>query len=145
MERLGQLFADVRARFANFTSGFGGGGKVGGVGGGLARQEAVAVLAADRYITARLAGSTDELMRMVSSDVTLTSGRDGKYQGRAAFGDYLRKVAPTGRWERASWNAPMCRAEVRGLVKIVFVPVPVIAHFALDNKGKIRDIYVGKR
>ncbi len=113
--------------------------------GTITRREGALVRTADRYIAARLANQHGQLLGLVAPDVTLTSSRDGTHRGRAEFLRYLRRVPPTGKWERATWNAKQQKAEVRGVVKIVFVNVGVIARFGFDRRGKIRDIYVGTK
>lgn len=136
LAHLERVVAHFTARFARSN---------GNGDGSLGWREVKALKAADRYIAARLAGKASDILALVSSDVTLTSSRDGSYVGRKAFEGYLEKVPPTGKWERAEWNKPLKRAEVRGMVKVVFVPVPVLAHFTFDKRGLINAIYVGRR
>lgn len=143
LAQLERVVASVTARFASFGDGAGGNAR--GRARGLGRRETMAVQAADRYIAARLAGNAAGVLALVAGDVTLTSSRDGRYVGRKAFEGYLAKVPPSGKWEAAEWNKPLKRAEVRGMVKVVFVPIPVVAHFSFDKKGLINAIYVGRR
>lgn len=103
------------------------------------------VQTADRYMAARLAGRTDEVLRLVTNDVQLESSRDGKITGKDSFKQYLARVKPTGMWKRATWNRAMGKAEVLGNVKILMVNVGVIAHFGFDRSGKINQVYVGTR
>lgn len=111
----------------------------------LGRREASAVRTADRYISARLSGRNEEVLRLVAEDVRLTSSRDGVVHGKKGFADYLERVKASGRWDAARWDASRKRAEVRGLVKVVFVNVNVVAHFGFDRRGRINDIFVGTK
>ena len=103
------------------------------------------VQTAERYMAARLAGQTDEVLRLVTDDVELESSRDGKVAGKDRFKGYLTRVKPTGTWKRATWNTAMGKAEILGNVKILMVNVGVIAHFGFNRSGKINQIYVGTR
>lgn len=96
-------------------------------------------------MSARLAGRTDEVLRLVSDDVRLESSRDGRFQGRHQFRRYLEKVKPTGTWKQATWNSAIGKAEVLGNVRILMVNVGVVAHMGFNRAGKINDIYVGTR
>lgn len=100
---------------------------------------------AERYMTARLAGRTDDVLRLVTNDVLLESSRDGRFAGKEQFRKYLGRVKPTGRWKSATWNRAMGKAEILGNVRILMVNIGVIAHFGFDRAGKINRIYVGTR
>lgn len=108
-------------------------------------MEAGRVRAAERYMKARLAGQNDDVLRLVTDDIILTSSRDGVVEGKSKFADYISKVKPTGQWRKAHWNGSIGKAEVAGTVRILMVSVPVVAHFGFDRKGKISRIYVGTR
>lgn len=96
-------------------------------------------------MAARLAGRTDDVMRLVTNDVLLESSRDGSVAGKEQFRKYLGRVKPTGTWKRATWNRTVGKAEILGNVRILMVNVGVIAHFGFDRAGKINRIYVGTR
>jgi len=83
--------------------------------------------------------------RPTSTWLPVTSSRDGTVSGIGAFRDYLGRIPPTGKWQSAQWNREKQRAEIRGLVKFVLVPVKVVAHFGFDRRGKINNIYVGTK
>lgn len=99
--------------------------------------------AAQKYMTARLAGKHEDVLRLVTDDIQLESSRDGRVVGKKQFKVYLQKAKPTGTWEAARWNGAIGKAEIRGRVKILMVRVGVIAHFGFDRNGKINQIYVG--
>ena len=100
---------------------------------------------AEKYMSARLAGRNDEILRLVSDDVKLESSRDGTVVGADNFSSYLSRVKPTGNWKPATWNKAMGKAEVQGNVRILMINVPVIAHFGFNRGGKINQIYVGTK
>lgn len=119
-----------------------------GVAGGqatLGRRERGLVRRADAYIAARLAGRKEEVLGLLSDSVKLTSSRDGVFAGKMEFRKYLMRVSATGVWERAFWNFERERAEVRGRVKVLVVPIDVVARFGFDRRGLINDIYVGTK
>ena len=101
------------------------------------------IQAAQKYMTARLAGKHEDVLRLVTDDIQLESSRDGRVVGKKQFKAYLQKAKPTGTWEAARWNYAIGKAEIRGRVKILMVRVGVIAHFGFDRHGKINQIYVG--
>jgi len=111
----------------------------------VGNRERSMVRKADEYMAARLSGSTQKVLNLVSPDIRLTSSRDGTVSGIGAFRDYLGRIPPTGKWQSAQWNREKQRAEIRGLVKFVLVPVKVVAHFGFDRRGKINNIYVGTK
>ena len=111
----------------------------------IGRRETGYIQTANRYINARLANEHKQILNLITSDIRLTSSRDGQYRGRDEFLRYLSKVPPTGKWSKATWNVHTKQAEVRGIVRVVFVNINVIARFGFDNRGKIRDIYVGTK
>lgn len=94
---------------------------------------------------ARLAGHNDALLNLVSDDIVLTSSKDGRFEGKSNFRDYVSRVKASGNWGKATWNQALNMAEVQGNVKILMVKVPVLAHFAFDSRGKISTINVGTR
>ena len=110
----------------------------------LGKQAHTAVRTADKYMQARLAGRNADVLRLVADDVRLTSSRDGVVHGKKHFANYLQRVKAIGVWNAAQWDQTKQRAEVRGIVKVLFVNVNVVAHFGLDRRGKISDIYIGK-
>lgn len=100
---------------------------------------------AQRYMSARLAGRTEEVLKLVSDDVRLESSRDGKVEGREEFRKYLTKVKPTGIWRAATWNRTIGKAEILGSVRILMINVGVVARMGFNKAGKINEIYVGTR
>lgn len=100
---------------------------------------------AQRYMSARLAGRTEEILELVSDDVRLESSRDGKLEGREQFRKYLTRVKPVGTWKAATWNREIGRAEILGSVKILLVNVGVVARMGFNKAGQINEIYVGTR
>lgn len=103
------------------------------------------VAAAERYMSARLAGRNDDVLRLVADDVQLESSRDGRVAGKEQFKSYLGRVKPTGTWKPATWNRAIGKAEILGNVKILMVNVGVVAHLSFNRAGKISRIYVGTR
>lgn len=100
---------------------------------------------AQRYMSARLAGRTEEVLRLVSDDVRLESSRDGKVEGREQFRKYLTRVKPIGTWKAATWNREIGKAEILGSVRIFLVNISVVARMGFNRAGKINEIYVGTR
>lgn len=109
------------------------------------RRERTLVKRADAYIAARLAGRNEEVLGLLSDNVKLTSSRDGVFAGKLDFRKYLLRVPPTGVWQRAFWNFERERAEVRGKVKVLVLPIDIVARFGFDRRGRINDIYVGTK
>lgn len=134
---LGALLGALRSRRATAVGT--------GAAGALGRREMSALRIANRYINARMSGRNADVLRLVADDVRLTSSRDGVVHGKKGFADYLERVKASGKWNLARWDAANKRAEVRGLVRIVFVNVNVVAHFGFDRRGRINDIYVGTK
>lgn len=118
-------------------------GKLGDSANGIVHRRRIQT--AESYMAARLAGRTDDVLRLVADDVLLESSRDGKVSGKEHFRNYLGRVKPTGTWKKATWNRSIGKAEVLGNVKILMVNIGVIAHFGFDRAGKINRIYVGTR
>lgn len=100
---------------------------------------------AENYISARIARQNDEVLKLVSNDVKLVSARDGTYEGKVNFREYLDKVKPTGSWKPATWNESLGKAEVLGTVRFLMINVGVLARFGFDTSGKIKEIHVGQR
>lgn len=117
-----------------------------GIGGAAGRRPWNAdrnVNKAQRYMKLRIQGNVDDILKLVSDDVVLKSSRDGEFRGKAQFEKYVRTVKPTGSWQNASWNDEKKRAEIRGLVRILRIPVAVVAHFGFNRSGQIDSIVVG--
>lgn len=103
------------------------------------------IQSAQNYMEARLSGRNEQVLRLVSDDVTLVSSRDGKYVGKNSLKSYISNVKPSGRWSKPTWNRSLNMAEVKGHVKILMITIPVIAQFSFDRRGKISTINVGTR
>lgn len=111
----------------------------------LSRLENRRLQTAEQYMSARLQGRNEDVLRLVTDDVLLNSSREGMVVGASDFSSYLSRVKPTGTWKAATWNKSIGKAEILGNVKILMISVPVIAHFGFDRGAKISQIYVGTR
>lgn len=100
----------------------------------------------ERYMTARMAGRHDDVLRLVTDDVVLDSSRDGRVEGKRKFGDYLRRVKACGTWQKAEWNDLLGVTQIEGKVKILMLNVNVMARFGFDHRsGKIQNITIGTK
>lgn len=117
---------------------------IGSVGAG-ALLERRRLHAAERYMSARMAGRNEDVLRLVAEDIELESSRDGRFAGKEAFRRYLGKVKATGTWKAATWNRAIGKAEILGNVRILMVNIGVVAHLGFNRAGKINRIYVGTR
>lgn len=100
---------------------------------------------AERYIQARLAGRTSEILGLVSDDIRLESSRDGTFVGKKAFEKYLTKAKATGTWKQPTWNTKRNMAEITGHINILMVKIGVVAYLGFNRRGKINNISVGTK
>lgn len=97
------------------------------------------------YMSARLSGRNEDVLRLVADDVVLKSSRDGIVAGKSHLRDYLSRVKAVGSWGTPTWNRSIGVAEVTGHVRILMVNVAVMAQFGFDRHEMISKIDIATR
>eukprot|EP01084_Bolivina_argentea_P149719 261519_1 len=103
--------------------------------------------AAKLYMDSRLKGDTNTVMSLLSDSIHFVSQRDGEFNGKAQFAQYLAKTKVEG-----SWGTPYVSREDGNMVRIDgqikylgLVPVTVKGVFRFGADGKIEELFVGKK
>ncbi|ETI53530.1 hypothetical protein F442_03525 [Phytophthora nicotianae P10297] len=98
-----------------------------------------------KYVALRLEKRTKETLQLVSDDIQFYSQRDGSYQGKEQFQEYLEKTKIEGKWEPpAIEDGDDEHVVVRGVVKIFYIPISVKSTFSFNDEGRICNIHTGK-
>ncbi|KAG7396862.1 hypothetical protein PHYBOEH_001619 [Phytophthora boehmeriae] len=98
-----------------------------------------------KYVALRLAKDTKATLQLVSDDIQFYSQRDGSYKGKEEFQKYLEKTKIEGSWEPAAIeDGDDEHVVVRGVVKILFIPISVKSTFSFDDEGRICNIHTAK-
>ena len=97
-----------------------------------------------KYVSARKHRDTTAILDLVADDIEVYSQRDGTYNGKKDFVAYLQKTKVEGTWEDPVVDPDQGIVVVRGVVKILFLPISVKSEFRFTNNGLIRSIRTGK-
>jgi len=107
--------------------------------------QATHMQAAKGYMSARLSGDQATCLRLVSDNIHFVSQRDGEFQGKTSFQQYLGRTKVEG-----TWNEPRIGegglVHIDGQIKWMGVlPVQVKGVFRFGRDGKVEELFVGKR
>ncbi|GMF29123.1 unnamed protein product [Phytophthora lilii] len=98
-----------------------------------------------QYVALRLEKRTKETLQLVSDDIQFCSQRDGSFQGKEPFREYLEKTQIEGTWAPpAIEDGDDEHVVVRGVVKIFYIPISVKSVFSFDADGRICSIHTSK-
>jgi len=95
-----------------------------------------------KYMEHRQAQRNDEVLKLVADNVKLISARDGTFDGKAAFLEYLSKTEPTGTWEDPHDDG--ATISVPGKVKVALINWSIRATFTFNSNDLIEKIEIKK-
>jgi len=96
-----------------------------------------------KYMIARQNGDLDACLSILSDDFSFYSQKDGSYNGKQEFLQYLNKNPYKGKWGEPYFDKG--RYRVDGTVKILMIPINVKIEFDFDQNDKVCRASVTKR
>jgi len=90
---------------------------------------------ANQYADLRSTGKTDDLMKMVTDDIKISSVRDGTYQGKTRVQEYFETIKPksTDVWEKAR-RTKDDRVVISGKSVFMYMTWDATAYFNFDTE-----------
>eukprot|EP01101_Sappina_pedata_P000118 TRINITY_DN10118_c0_g1_i1.p2 TRINITY_DN10118_c0_g1~~TRINITY_DN10118_c0_g1_i1.p2 ORF type:complete len:122 (+),score=67.97 TRINITY_DN10118_c0_g1_i1:43-366(+) len=94
------------------------------------------------YMSSRISKNNEQVVSLVADNITLVSSKDGTYEGKEAFAQYIDKVDPSGTFDEEPTLQEDGSYILKGKVRFLLMDwnVRVIFFFNADDKIEKIDI-----